>query len=280
LSSFNSVDKLDGDLSDVSYSVDTNNSSWSPFSDGDKQELDDIQMGEINNTLSIKTTTTTTTTTISDKSIMYESMIEEMSLKEQKSMNECNGFLKFKDADKILKQRLILLKQMEQVHIRYNMSLRTWFLSVNIMDRIFRKCSISDFNCVLLGNTLIYIASKYFEEDSYHSVPDKLMSESNHFNLGFNLGVHIRRLEIDILAALNFEITVPTPLSMADVYLKYNFDNHKQYSQLQNKQLFTKQVYQLLRKTSFSSTFLTIKPSLIAQACIHATMMNIINNKT
>jgi len=92
----------------------------------------------------------------------------------------------------------------------------TFFLAVSVMDRYFKNCTktlqVSDLH--ITGVTSMFLASKY--EDIYPLKMKTVFEKIGHGKLEIEV---IKKLELDIMKAIDYKIHAPTVLDFLKVYL-------------------------------------------------------------
>ena len=110
------------------------------------------------------------------------------------------------------KMRAILIDWLIDVHMKFKLSHETLFLAVNIIDRYLSKNQIHREKLQLLGISALFLASKY--EDIYPpDLKECLFVTENSYSKDDFL-----KIEGDILASINFQIKIPTPLIFLERY--------------------------------------------------------------
>eukprot|EP00761_Pharyngomonas_kirbyi_P012210 gb/GECH01012237.1/.p1 GENE.gb/GECH01012237.1/~~gb/GECH01012237.1/.p1 ORF type:complete len:387 (+),score=77.43 gb/GECH01012237.1/:1-1161(+) len=123
------------------------------------------------------------------------------------------GYMK-KQTDLTSKMRAVLIDWLITVHHQFRLKLETIYLTVNIIDRFLSLKLISRNKLQLVGVTAMMLASKYediFSPEVYDFVwvTDKSYTKSE-----------ILRMERVMLAALDFNLTVPTVFPFIKRFLK------------------------------------------------------------
>jgi len=114
------------------------------------------------------------------------------------------------------KMRAILIDWLVEVHLKYQLRPETLFLTVNIIDRYLSVRPVLRKRLQLLGVTAMLIASKYEEIDppkvhEFGYITDHTYSKKDIVNM-----------ECQVLAALEYQITVPTPKDFLDRLQRVN----------------------------------------------------------
>ncbi|KAK8728392.1 hypothetical protein OTU49_009267 [Cherax quadricarinatus] len=105
------------------------------------------------------------------------------------------------------KMRAILIDWLVQVHLRFMLLQETLYLTVAIIDRYLqRERTVSRSKLQLVGVTAMFIASKYEEMYSpdiadFAYITDKAYTKNE-----------IRKMEVNILKTLDFNVSYPLPL--------------------------------------------------------------------
>ena len=115
-----------------------------------------------------------------------------------------------KQADVNEKMRAILIDWLVEVHLKFKLMVETLYLTVNLIDRFLEKEPIKRNQLQLVGVTAMFIASKYEEIYApecrdFVYISDKAYTREQ-----------ILKMEGDMLAHLNFQLTTPNAL----VFLK------------------------------------------------------------
>jgi hypothetical protein len=123
------------------------------------------------------------------------------------------------------KMRAILIDWLIEVHLKFNFTQETLFLTVFIIDAYLSYQKIERYNFQLLGVSALFIASKeneiYFKKlKEYSYITDNTYSEEE-----------IKKMEFNILNTLNFNILIPTSITFYDILsCKFNIkENDKAY---------------------------------------------------
>ncbi|CAI5966395.1 unnamed protein product [Closterium sp. NIES-64] len=112
------------------------------------------------------------------------------------------------------KMRAILLDWLIEVHLKFKLMPETLFLTANLIDRYLSLAPVRRRNLQLVGVTAMLIASKY-EEIWAPEVRDFVYISDNAYSRA-----EVIALEKDMLNALRFQLTVPTPYMFASRFLK------------------------------------------------------------
>jgi len=112
--------------------------------------------------------------------------------------------------------RAILVDWLVEVHMKYKFRPETLFLTVNIIDRYLSVRSAPRNQLQLLGVVSMLIASKYEEID-----PPRV-NEFAHITDHTYSKREIINMECQVLAALEFQVTVPTPRDFLDRLQRIN----------------------------------------------------------
>ncbi|GJP34151.1 hypothetical protein CLOM_g18609 [Closterium sp. NIES-68] len=112
------------------------------------------------------------------------------------------------------KMRAILLDWLIEVHLKFKLMPETLFLTANLIDRYLSLAPVRRRNLQLVGVTAMLIASKY-EEIWAPEVRDFVYISDNAYSKE-----EVISLEKDMLNALRFHLTVPTPYVFASRFLK------------------------------------------------------------
>jgi len=114
------------------------------------------------------------------------------------------------------KMRAILVDWLVEVHTKYRLRKETLFLTANIIDRYLSVRPVMRRKLQLLGVVAMFIASKYEEID-----PPKV-SEFSYITDHTFSKEEIKAMECAVLAALEFQITVPTIAHVFDRLARAN----------------------------------------------------------
>ncbi|CAI5466731.1 unnamed protein product [Closterium sp. Yama58-4] len=112
------------------------------------------------------------------------------------------------------KMRAILLDWLIEVHLKFKLMPETLYLTANLIDRYLSLAPVRRRNLQLVGVTAMLIASKY-EEIWAPEVRDFVYISDNAYSRA-----EVIALEKDMLNALRFQLTVPTPYVFASRFLK------------------------------------------------------------
>ena len=112
------------------------------------------------------------------------------------------------------RMRLVLFNWLLQVHRKYDLKNRTFFLACNIFDRFIATKQVRRGELQLIGLTSLLIASKY--EDIYPPEIDQLCQLTEHF---FNKE-QILAQESEILSRLSFNLVFVASLDMMEIISK------------------------------------------------------------
>lgn len=118
--------------------------------------------------------------------------------------------------------RSILVDWLIELHVSFKFQHETLLLSVNILDRFMSVYSVSKLKFQLLGLTCLFLASKY-EEHCPHKLEDLCFHKIKTFSyVGRYLCTknEILELELIILNALSFQLTVPLCVSFLHRFFK------------------------------------------------------------
>ena len=197
-------------------------------------------------------------------SMMQEILKQEKELKKDVTIQ----YLQKPNINVLIKQRNDLIKIIYYIYNEYNFSRLTYFLSINMVDRVLNECNITDFDAILLGTSIIHLASKYYEIDSINSPTHKLLMNSNYMYNGYNLMEQMINLEKDIISALNYKISVPNAYNVAQILLKYHYKYHNKLSKITKTEQFSENVYLYLEECIKIPAFKTMVPSKLAKNAI------------
>lgn len=135
------------------------------------------------------------------KEIEYDHLAKSNYMTKQNDINE--------------RMRGILLDWLIEVHLKFKLLPETMFLTVNIIDRFLEKVNINRTRLQLVGVAAMFIACKYEEIYSpevkdFVYMTDKAYSKQE-----------VLKMENDILAALEYNVTVPSSLRYLELYQNY-----------------------------------------------------------
>jgi len=135
------------------------------------------------------------------------------SLKQQEEGNSLGDFMETQK-DINTRMRVVLVDWLVEVHRKFKLSRATYFLAINMVDRFLATKTTERTKLQLLGCTCLWIASKYHEiyapeMDDFVYISDNAFSTEQ-----------LTQMEVEVLKALSFELTVPTALNYAERYCK------------------------------------------------------------
>jgi hypothetical protein len=125
------------------------------------------------------------------------------------------------------KMRAILVDWLIEVHMKYRLRPETLYLTVQLLDRYLARTQVPRRRLQLVGVTALFIASKYEEIDPPQA-KDLVYITDNTYTKDEIFG-----MECSMLAALGFEIVVPTAAHFIQVLQKVN-DCDASHTQLSN----------------------------------------------
>ncbi|KAJ2254157.1 G2/mitotic-specific cyclin [Coemansia sp. RSA 455] len=105
------------------------------------------------------------------------------------------------------RMRRELVNWMVQIHYQLRLLPEALFLAVNILDRYLSKCQVSPSKLELIGLTAVVLASKYETSSTPHI--SKFISKSG----DIYTAQEIVATEADILAAIGFDLSHPSPMT-------------------------------------------------------------------
>ena len=119
-----------------------------------------------------------------------------------------------KQPDINAKMRAIMIDWLVEVHLKFKLVSESLFLTVSLIDRFLEKEQVMRNKLQLVGVTAMFIACKYEEVfppacSDFVYVSDKMYTRDE-----------ILRMEGQMLSALNFELTVPSPLVFVRRFVK------------------------------------------------------------
>lgn len=120
-------------------------------------------------------------------------------------------------------KRAILINWLIEVADEYDLESETLFISINIIDRFLSQMSLPTSNLQLLGVAAMFIASKY--EEIYPPYLYQFVEVTD----DTYSGRQIRKMEQEILKALNFRISIPTIIYFLKRIFAYNKFSEKCY---------------------------------------------------
>lgn len=121
------------------------------------------------------------------------------------------------------KKRAILVNWLVDVADEFDLESETLFICVNLIDRFLSQMSLPTINLQLLGVAAMFIASKY--EEIYPPYLHQFVEVTD----DTYSGRQIRRMEQEILKALNFRISMPTIIYFLKRIFAYNKFSEKCY---------------------------------------------------
>ena len=162
------------------------------------------------------------------------------------------AYLKYQ-SDLNEKMRSILLDWLVEVHLKFKLLPETLFLTINLIDRYLECEKVMRQKLQLVGVTAMLIASKY-EEIYAPEIRDFVYITDKAYTKG-----EILKMENDILARLNFNITVPSSYRFLERYSKL----------IKGDDLSFNLGRYLIELASVEYKMLKYQPSLIAAAAIY-----------
>lgn len=108
------------------------------------------------------------------------------------------------------RMRAILIDWLVEVHMKYRLKLETLYLTVNIIDRYLSVRPVVRKQLQLLGVVAMFIASKYEEIDMPKAAEFAYITDNSYTKN------EVLNMECTVLAALDFEIVVPTQAHFLD----------------------------------------------------------------
>ncbi|ETO32318.1 hypothetical protein RFI_04801 [Reticulomyxa filosa] len=126
-------------------------------------------------------------------------------------------FLKFKNSEELLQLRLWTLGCIYEHFSRFRFeSLHSLFLATDLLDRILSKAFVRNFDKNIVAVALLTLAAKYHEIDGPNLIVLALRAVNS---LSRNLRAQVFQLEAQIVTILDFQLTVPNPLNIAEILL-------------------------------------------------------------
>jgi len=150
---------------------------------------------------------------LSDEMLCKEYATEMMAdLWENEAAMDCwplMNYMKFQ-TDLVKRMRKILVHWLIEMHYKFRLEQSTLFLGVSLLDRYLCTKQVGRDSLQLCGSTCVWIACKYFM-----ILPPTLDDFVFIANDAFTVDRMIR-MEMDIMAALSFQLTVPTTLQYGE----------------------------------------------------------------
>jgi len=112
------------------------------------------------------------------------------------------------------RMRAVLVDWMVAVHCKFQLTEPTYFLGLNLVDRFLATKVVKRTQLQLLGCSCLWIASKY------HEIYAPEMDDFVYVSDGAFSSEQMVAMEVEVLNALSFELTVPTVLNYAERYSK------------------------------------------------------------
>jgi len=112
------------------------------------------------------------------------------------------------------RMRAVLVDWMAAVHCKFELTEPTYFLGLNLVDRFLATKVVKRTQLQLLGCSCLWIASKY------HEIYAPEMNDFVYVSDGAITSEQMVAMEVEVLNALSFELTVPTVLNYAERYSK------------------------------------------------------------
>jgi len=106
-----------------------------------------------------------------------------------------------------------LLEWLYQIHYKYRLNKATFFLTVSLLDRYLNKEQLGRKKLQLVGSTCLWMASKYHD---IHPLDGKSLSRLAQSSFS---EADIVRMEYKVCVALDFNLTIPTPLIFIQRFL-------------------------------------------------------------
>ena len=152
------------------------------------------------------------------------------------------------------RMREILVDWLIEVHLKFKLEQETLYLTINIIDRFLERRAVTRDKLQLVGCAAMLLASKY-EEIYAPEVRDFVYISDQAYTRE-----QILAMETIMLNALEFNLTIHSPLKFADRYLRV--------IQKHNNDRFKFNVYYLLELTNQEYSFVKYNASLIATAAV------------
>ncbi|ETO30873.1 hypothetical protein RFI_06247 [Reticulomyxa filosa] len=141
-------------------------------------------------------------------------------------------FLKFKNSEELLQLRVWTLESIYEHFSRFRFeSLHSLFLATDLLDRILSKALVRNFDKNIVAVALLTLAAKYHEIDGPNLIVLNFFFIASFFfkknylalravnSLPKHLRAQVFQLEAQIVTILDFQLTVPNPLSIAEILL-------------------------------------------------------------
>ena len=127
--------------------------------------------------------------------------------------NEINSFINKKE---YLKQRPLIIKYIKDIYNNFSLSLKTYFLSVEYLDKICAKISSFNLNYLFHVCILCIILASKFNENAEKAL--EIQSK-----LKTNISKNYLADEIYVLKLLNYELNIHTSYDLLQDFLNYGF---------------------------------------------------------
>ncbi|OMJ79482.1 hypothetical protein SteCoe_20491 [Stentor coeruleus] len=122
--------------------------------------------------------------------------------------------------------RAFLIDWLINIHLKFRLLQETLFIAVNLIDKYLSKRMITKKQLQLVGITAIFIASKY-EEIYPPNARDFLIITNQAYSKQ-----HLLKMEVDMLKAVDFNITFPTAWRFMDKYSDILHNGSGQFAEL------------------------------------------------
>lgn len=164
------------------------------------------------------------------------------------------GYLTAMQPDLDSRARSVLVDWLVEIHEVMTLTPSSLFLGICLLDRYLSKRHVKRAQLQLVGTTCLLLAAKFEELDTDAPTPDHFQ----HFTQGICAKVDIVKMECRILAALAYEVMVPTCQQFFEVFQQVN-KGDTEHSQL---------VSYILELSLQDASFSEFQPSHIAAAAV------------
>lgn len=125
--------------------------------------------------------------------------------------------------------RAVLVDWLVEIHRAMSLKPASLFLGVSLLDRYLSKCRVKRGDLQLVGVTCLLLAAKFEEVDTNTPTPDHLVF----YTQGTCTKESIVQMECRVLAALGYEVMVPTCQHFLEIFQQANGGDAK-HSELVN----------------------------------------------
>ena len=140
----------------------------------------------------------------------FDDICEELSKNEDKYLVDPEYMSNQPDINH--RMRAILIDWLIDVHLKYRLLPQTMYIAVNLIDRYLSKAETTRAKLQLVGVTAMFIACKY--EEIY---PPEL-KDFVYITDGAYVKSDVLKMELKMLAKLNFDVTFPTQWTLFETY--------------------------------------------------------------